>query len=160
MTSELRPRARKKELIVRTLASGETVVYDLETHEAHCLNQTSAMVWRRCDGTTTLAEMASEITMELDEPFTEELVHVALAELDEAGLLENMPLELKRTAAMTRRQAMSRIGKGALIAALIPLITTILAPTPAAAGSCLPSGASCTSGYQCCSGFCNSGTCE
>jgi len=153
------PRAREEKLIVREMANGETIVYDEESHEAHCLNRTSAMVWAHCDGGTTVAEIASAVTAELDEAFTEELVEVALAELDEAGLLNEMPLELQEAATVTRRQAMSRIGKGALIATLVPLITTILAPTPAAAGSCLPAGSSCTSGYQCCSGYCNGGTC-
>jgi len=159
MNSELKPRAREERLVVRRMASGETIVYDLETNEAHCLNRSSAMVWERCDGQATPMEIASAITMELDEPFTEELVEVALAELDEAGLLEALPVELQQKAVLTRRQAMGRIGKGALIATLVPLITTILAPTPAAAGSCLPAGSGCTTGFQCCSGFCNGGTC-
>jgi len=159
MQSELRPRARRENLLVREMESGETIVYDLESNEAHCLNQSSALVWARCDGTATPPQIARAVTAELDRPFPEELVTVALAELDEAGLLEQVPEEVQDLLALTRREALGRIGKGALIATLVPLITTILAPTPAAAGSCLPSGASCTSGYQCCSGYCNGGTC-
>lgn len=159
MNSQSKPRARQEELLVREMASGETIVYDLEGHEAHCLNRTSALVWANCDGSRTVSEIGSAVTMELDQAFGEELVEVALAELDEAGLLESGVEEAAEGPAFTRRQAMERLGKGALIAALVPVITTILAPTPAAAGSCRASGAQCTSGFQCCSGYCAGGTC-
>ncbi|HHQ48400.1 MAG TPA: PqqD family protein [Acidobacteria bacterium] len=159
MNRELKPLARQEKLVIREMASGETIIYDVETNEAHCLNRTSALVWAQCDGQKGVAEIASAVTTELDEPFSEELVQVALAELEDAGLLEEMPVQLQQAAVLTRRQAMDRIGKGALIATLIPLITTIMTPTPAAAGSCRPAGASCTSGFQCCSGYCNAGTC-
>jgi len=157
MRTAPKPRARRDDLIVRPLASGETMVYDRETHEVHCLNRTSALVWQRCDGTATPEAIAASVAGELGRPFTTELVEVALAELDEAGLLEEMPPQVREAVALTRRQAMSRIGQGALIAALVPLITTILAPAPA--GSCKPSGASCTSGFECCSGACIGGVC-
>ncbi|NOZ56502.1 MAG: hypothetical protein GXO73_06905 [Calditrichaeota bacterium] len=159
MNSQFKPRARQEKLLVREMDSGESIVYDLETNEAHCLNHTLTMVWARCDGKTAIREIAVAITMELDEAFSEELVQVAVAELDEAGLLEDVPVEAQQAAALSRREAMGRIGKGALIAALVPLMTTILAPTPAAAGSCKASGASCNSGFECCSGYCNAGTC-
>lgn len=160
MNSQSKPRARQQKLLVREMASGETIVYDREGHEAHCLNRTSGMVWARCDGRSTVSEIAAAVTMELDEAFGEELVEVALAELDEAGLLEVGLEEGAGGLVFTRRQAMGRLGKGVLIAALVPVITTILAPTPAAAGSCRPATAECTSGFQCCSGFCKNGFCQ
>ena len=56
-TNGLMPRARQDELVVEELPD-ETLVYDLKRHEAHCLNRTSALAWRRCDGRTTVAEVA------------------------------------------------------------------------------------------------------
>ena len=159
MDSQLKPRSRQEGLLVREMVSGEHILYDMESHEAHCLNRTSAMVRALCDGSRTPQEIASAMTMELDQSFDEELVKLALAELDDAGLLEEMAFKLWEAAVLTRREAMGRIGKGALIATLVPLITTILAPTPAAAGSCGATGAACTSGFDCCSGICVSNQC-
>jgi len=154
------PRARREKLLVREMmASGETVVYDLANDTAHCLNRSVALVFRHCDGSSSVAEIARSVTMELDEPFGEELVRLALDELGEASLLEEWAGADLEAGVMSRRQALGRIGKGALIAALVPLITTIIAPTPAAAGTCLPSGATCSSGFQCCSGQCVSSQC-
>ena len=50
------PKARKHELIVKEL-SDETLVYDETTHKAHCLNQTAALVWKFCDGRTSIPQM-------------------------------------------------------------------------------------------------------
>ena len=66
-TRALMPRARQDELIVEELQD-ETLVYDLKRHKAHCLNRTSALVWRRCDGRTTVAEVAALRERELKIP--------------------------------------------------------------------------------------------
>jgi hypothetical protein len=42
------------------------------------------------------------------------------------------------------------------LAALVPVVTSIVAPTPAmAAGSCKSTGQPCSSGVECCSTACN-----
>jgi hypothetical protein len=45
MADEPYPRARKKDLIVRTV-QGEVLVYDLGSHRAHCLDAVMASLWR------------------------------------------------------------------------------------------------------------------
>ncbi|HJZ82776.1 MAG TPA: PqqD family peptide modification chaperone [Pyrinomonadaceae bacterium] len=50
------PRARSENLVIREL-DDETLVYDMERDEAHCLNQTAALVWQRCDGRTTATRL-------------------------------------------------------------------------------------------------------
>jgi len=156
-SSEIKPRARKSDLVVQEMIDGEVVVYDGDRHDAHCLNPSVALVWRFCDGMTPVDRISRLVTMELDQAFSSDLVKLALVELAEAGLME----ESSGTGAPettvhppNRREVISRMGKGALIAALIPAISTILVPSPAAAASCLASGAACTSGLQCCSGQC------
>ena len=57
-TRALMPRARQDELIVEELQD-ETLVYDLERHKARCLNPAAALVWRHCDGQTSVAEVAA-----------------------------------------------------------------------------------------------------
>ncbi len=158
----LQPQARRRDLLVRDLVDGEVVVYDLESHEAHSLNPSVAAVWRLCDGQRGAADIAAAASTELGQPMTRELVELALAQLSEATLLEELPDAVVMELAVSRREALGHIGKGALVAALVPVITTILAPTPAAAGTCTPNGGGCSSGFQCCSGFCNpvTHTCE
>jgi hypothetical protein len=58
---------------------------------------------------------------------------------------------------VTRRELIRRLGLAA--AASLPLVTSIVAPTPAQAASCLPSGQPCTSSLQCCSAVCAGGAC-
>ena len=43
------PVARTESLIVKEV-DGETLVYDLTTDKAHCLNDTATRVWKNCDG--------------------------------------------------------------------------------------------------------------
>ena len=61
------PRARQDDFVVEKLPD-ETLVYDLNRYKAHCLNPTSALVWRRCDGRTTVAEVAALLERELRYP--------------------------------------------------------------------------------------------
>ena len=51
------PRMREQGLVVDDLPD-EVLVYDLDRHQAHCLNRTAALVWRHCDGQTTVKEIA------------------------------------------------------------------------------------------------------
>ncbi|MDQ5844969.1 MAG: PqqD family protein, partial [Acidobacteriota bacterium] len=51
------PLARQSSLIVKELED-ETLVYDQETDQAHCLNETAALVWKNCDGRNSVNEIA------------------------------------------------------------------------------------------------------
>jgi hypothetical protein len=81
------PRARRKRLVVRTVA-GEVLVYDLDSHRAHCLDTAMAFLWRACDGRTTLAGLARGLETELGEPVSDEVVSVGLHRLAKARLLD------------------------------------------------------------------------
>jgi len=154
------PRARLKGVIAQELESGETVVYDRVEDRAHCLNQTAAVVWRHCDGATPVRDIARALHEEAAVPEDEGIVDLALAELNRAKLLEPYAARKEQRAGMTRRQAVKRLGYGAVVGALLPLVISIVAPSPAAAASCLPNGARCGSGQgTCCSGNCSGGIC-
>ena len=45
--------------------AGETLVYDLRRHRAHCLNPAATLVWRCCDGRTTVASAAARLAFVL-----------------------------------------------------------------------------------------------
>ena len=148
------PHARRSGLIVKE-ADGEVLIYDLERNKAHCLNNTAARVWQYCDGETTLAAACSSLSRELGAPCNQELVFYALKQFANDNLLEEkVELPAFIMAAMNRRQMVRALGLGAIIA--VPLVTTILAPTPAQAATQFPPGSPCCTGPQCTSTICNS----
>jgi hypothetical protein len=156
---ELMPRSRVEQLVVQEM-SDETLVYDLDRHKAHCLNRAAATVWRHCDGRTSVREMAEILHRESsDLPASESVVWVALDQLGKARLLDAPVVPPAALANAGRRAALKRIGLVGGAAALLPVITSIVAPTPAAAATCRPSNAACTSSAQCCSGLCNAMHC-
>ncbi|MFL6228861.1 MAG: PqqD family protein [Pyrinomonadaceae bacterium] len=146
------PRARTDELIVRELHD-EVLVYDLARDKAHCLNQTAALVWRHCDGLTSVAELARVLSRETDAPVDERVVWLALKQLSRDRLLEAGAIP-PQPGGLNRRQMMRVLGRAAVVA--LPLVTTIVAPTPAQASYALPSGACCDQSDQCQSGICSS----
>ncbi|MEP0773602.1 MAG: PqqD family protein [Acidobacteriota bacterium] len=151
------PRARKDGLLITRMESGEVVVYDRSRDTVHCLNPTVADIWEACDGSRTAGEVAGLVARRHGLPAADDaVVLLGLKELETAHLLEG---EGEWTG-VSRRQVLNRIGLGAAAAALLPVITTVVAPTPAEAGTGLPQGASCTSGYQCLSGICIGGVCQ
>ena len=86
-TRALMPRARQDELVVEELRD-ETLVYDLERHKARCLNPTAALVWRHCDGQTSVAEVAALLEEQSATPADESVVWMALDRLSRAHLIE------------------------------------------------------------------------
>lgn len=151
------PRARTEGLLIREVG-GEVLIYDPERHRATCLNSAAALVWRRCDGRTTVAGLARLLPGELDAPLAEAAVWHTLERLGRENLLRERVSGPPGRAALSRRDLVRRLG----VAAALPLITSILAPTAKAAASCLPSGAACTSPVECCSQLCPgapNGTC-
>jgi hypothetical protein len=134
----MRPLARSPEnnLLVRELER-ELLVYDLARHRAHCLNRTAALVWQGCDGRSTVADLGRRLEAELAIPGGEGAVWLALRQLRRAHLLVE-PVDPPAapegsTRRCTRRQAARRLGLAA--AALLPLVTSIVAPTPAMAAT-------------------------
>lgn len=118
------PAARIKELVTNEV-DGEVLVYDQATHHIHHLNETSAAVWRLCDGQRTLAEVARAAGIR------PETVQVALGKLADASLLrDELALDL-RAPAQSRRAFM----KKAAIAGAIPAIVSVTAPLAAQAAS-------------------------
>ena len=149
------PEARKEGLIVQRLAD-EVLVYDQDRHKAHCLNQTAALVWERCDGKTTVAKLAEQMSRRTGKQVGEDIVRLAIAQLAKGQLLEESANQPKAQG-VSRREMMKRAGLAAAIA--LPVVTSIVAPKAAQAATCVPTGGSCTTSAQCCSGLCNTTTC-
>jgi hypothetical protein len=128
------PKARKEKLIIKELAD-ETLVYDLENDKAHCLNQTAACVWKYCDGKRSISEIGELMSKNSEAPVGDEVVLLALDQLQKFELLENADQSAFQLAGMNRRELVRRIGMGALA---LPLIVSLAAP-PASAQASNPS---------------------
>lgn len=151
MRNDIRP-TRVSEVIEQPV-DDDIVVYGLSNDDVHLLNATSAAVWRRCDGESTVDEITASVAEELGAPVGTDVVWAALAELDRAGLLVD---HIEAPTRLSRRQLMKRL---AIAAVAVPVVTSIVAPTAAAAASsCTPNGSSCSLSSDCCSGFCNPAT--
>ena len=149
-----KPRARKEGLVVQTLPD-ETLVYDLDRDLAHCLNQTATLIWNRCDGNNTTRQIARAVSDDLNHPVDERFVWVALDQLSRNHLLTDGATP--PVTGMNRREVVKALAISAAVA--VPVVASIVAPTPAqAATGCLGAGAPCSSSAQCCSGVCD-GSC-
>jgi len=140
-----KPIARREGLISEA-AGSETVLYDLETDRASALNEVASAVFRLCDGAHDIAAIATQTK------HSPEVVRIALDRLSRADLLDDDgAYRLSKEASPSRRDLLRRAGVGA--AAALPIVTTILAPSPAHAlsvGECsIMNGTPCNSTSDC-----------
>lgn len=140
--------ARRTEGLVVTELMGEALVYDLEAHRAHCLNPPAAVVFKHCDGSRSVEELARLLKRELGAPADADCVWLALERLGSAGLLQQRVRRPPEAGRLSRRELVRRVG----LAVLLPAVTSVLAPTPAqAAATCVsdctgqPNGTTCSS---------------
>ena len=155
--AERMPRARQQGLIIEDLP-GEVLVFDSERDRAHCLNQTAALVWKYCDGKTTVSQMARSLERDLNTANVDErMVTYALEQLSKDHLLVESFVPAAMLSGLTRRQMVRALGIAAVIA--VPVVTSIVVPTAQAATSCSPPGQPCGTSATCCSGLCSGGTC-
>lgn len=153
------PHARSTDIVLQTLG-GEILIYDLTTHKAYNLNETSAAVYSSCDGKTSFEELRAKTG------FSDDFIFLALDELRKENLLENSIEYDSPFKGMSRREAIRKVGLASMIA--LPVISSLVAPTALmaqSAGGVAPGsrtlGESCTTSTDCASGApnCNSGTC-
>ena len=132
MNTSQRPTARKAGLVIQEVPD-EVLVYDLETNKAHCLNQSAAIIWRSCDGTNTVSEIAELVGAQAGGKVTEDFVWLAIDQLSQNRLLENeIAVDFK---GRSRRDAIKKIGLATMVA--LPVIASLVAPQSAlAATSC------------------------
>jgi hypothetical protein len=154
----MRPVARKKRLLVEEV-EGETLVYDLRSHKAHCLNDISAFVWDRCDGSNTVEDLMRLAERELGVTSSEEFIWLALDRLKESALLEQ-PVEDSDAEPHAPRHSRREVLKSlAKVGVVLPLVASIAVPTPVQAATVVSNtecrtipeavGQCCTSGKIC-----------
>lgn len=143
------PLMRVQDLIVEELPD-EVLVYDRVRDKAHCLNSTSAFVWKQCDGQLTAGQIAQRLTQRLQAPLNEEVVWLALSQLEKLHLLEQSISVPPQFLGLSRRRMIRNLGIAAAVA--LPLATSIVSPTPAQAATCAGTGEACGAGISCCGG--------
>ena len=145
------PLARQKDIVTKEI-DGELLIYDCVRDEAHCLNFSAAAIWKLCDGRTGIPEMAQLISRAVQVPVDELVIHSALKQLSASALLVKRDDVRSRSFDISRRSLALRLG---VAVALLPLITSITAPTALAAVSCAgpcsgaPDRGSCAAGCLC-----------
>jgi hypothetical protein len=106
----------------------EASVYEWTRSEVHSLNPTAARIWSLCDGVMTDVQIAEILRRESQLPHAVDVVRFALAEFSGKHLLAR---EIA-VSPPSRRALLIRLGK---TAALLPVVTSIVAPTPLQAQS-------------------------
>jgi hypothetical protein len=123
------PRAREGGLIEEAVGE-ELLIYDQESHIAHCLSPIAACVWRHCNGEHDLTDLAQLVGA------SENLVADALHELREKDLLDAEPRLMQSTiSGESRREAIGRVARYGAAATAGSLIVSATAATPAMASS-------------------------
>jgi hypothetical protein len=148
-----RPAARRRSLVLRDLGE-ETLVYDLESHRASCLNREAATVFYACDGQRSHEEIAALVSERLGRDVGVDYVALAIDRLVGSSLLGAGASQ----ASPGRRLALRRMAAAAALA--LPTVTSVLAPEPAQAQTCLPKNGACMFSAECCSGCCKNGMCK
>ncbi len=82
----------------------------------------------------------------------DEIVWFTLTQLEKSSLLQEPWARAMKTNQTSRRALIKRLGIAAAVS--VPLVSSIIAPTAAAAASCLPVSAPCTADSHCCSNNC------
>lgn len=126
MTTTFYPKARTENLVIHNLP-GETLVYDLTTHEAHCLNETAAVIWTDCSGDKSVDEIRVDVGNKLGTVASQEYIDLALTQLHERNLLD--PAASNFLEKMNRREVLKKIGIASAVS--LPIITSLVSPTRA-----------------------------
>ena len=125
------PKARVSEFVVQRI-DDETLVYDLTNDRAHHLNKTISLIWEKCDGETTIAEITGLLSKELNMSIESDFIWLALDELNKANLLED---EVKKSE-LTKLSRRKVIFRYALPAVSLPVVMSLVSPKSIHAQSC------------------------
>lgn len=128
------PMARSENIVIQEMPASEKgpselLVYDLTNNRAHCLNETAALIWKQCDGSSTVSEIASN----LNSSGGADLVWLGIDQLSKENLLveSHKPASYKPN----RREIIKKVGIASAIA--IPIVSSLAAPSSVmAAASC------------------------
>src|SRR4051794_37128250 len=160
-TASTVPAARAEGLLVQTLGD-ETVIYDTEAKEAHCLKPLAAVVFHSSDGHATVGELARTAEARLGSAVSDADVADAVAQLESVGLLQTAlvvragnGVVATNGRGVSRREMLRRVGFAGATAAVGTSLVTSIVPPNAFALSGIPAGCTgCTQNKDCISNHC------
>ena len=147
------PQARREGVLLQEI-DGEIIAYNTANEQIYLLNPTTALVFEHLDGATNPEALTSVMVERLGLPADTGLVALALQELRQAGLLEEAAAQPQQTV-VTRREVMKRLSLTGAMLALMPVVQSVVVPTPAMAQSvggqtCVEQGGTCDHNTVCC----------
>lgn len=142
------PLARTQDILMQDLGN-EILLYDLTINKAFCLNQTTSIVFKYCDGNTSFADLRLK-----EKDLSDEVIYLTLDLLRKENLLKFKDYQPNFNG-LSRREVIRKIGLASMIA--LPVISSLIAPSGVMALSCAPGliapgmgvGASCVPGVSC-----------
>jgi hypothetical protein len=122
----------ERDLVVESLPEGGLLVMEPEAGRSHTLNAAASVVWQAWgEGERDVAALAARIAAATELPADEGIAHTALARLKDAGLVrEEIP---QPSLESVSRRRLLKVAAGLALA--LPLVETIVTPSPAAAQS-------------------------
>ncbi|MCB1025002.1 MAG: PqqD family protein [Acidobacteria bacterium] len=134
MVSKIKPLARVSELVIQE-NNNEILVYDLTINKALCLNESTALIWKLCDGRSSLPEIREKVNNILTTNIGDDFIWLAIDELGKNNLLSRENGHPKAFNGLTRREVIRRLGFTTVVA--IPIISSVIAPNSIHAQSCV-----------------------
>ena len=127
--------SQARNLITESLPEGGLLVIDPEAGRSHTLNAAAAAAWKAwSEGSREVSDIAARIASTTPLPADDGIAHAALAQLKDAGLVsEEIPVPPLQQVA---RRRLLQLAAAAALA--LPLIETIVTPSPAHAQSAPP----------------------
>jgi hypothetical protein len=135
------PSSRNSDIIVTKL-DNEVLIYDLTTHKAFNLNETSSIVYQSCGDGLTFEELKRK------HRFTDDLIYLTLDELKEKNLLEKDAGYKSSLLGLSRREAIRKVGLATMV--VLPVITGLVAPLAVHAVSNSCAATNCKNGNTAC----------
>ncbi len=116
-------KARRGNLLSRKVGE-ETVIYDMDNDKALCLDKVSAIVWEASCDLNDMNELLNVLHRNGIEDADEQLVVLAIEQLNESNLLENsIDNETSQASILPRRDVLRQLTMYS--AAALPLVTSL-----------------------------------
>ena len=141
------PKAKSENIVIQELDK-EILIYNLELNKAASLNESSAAIWKLCDGQRSVSDIAETLGRRLGAPISKDFVWLAIDQLHDEDLLSNKSEAKPRFRGLTRREVIKKVGVTSMVA--LPIVSSIVAPAAVSAqtggfacvvGTCIPDGA-------------------
>jgi hypothetical protein len=139
-----RPVARTEGMLIEEL-DGDMIVYDSERNQAHALNRLAAQIWKQCDGERTASDLARLFAAETPA----DAVTNCLSQLERLHLLNAGSLASEDSRRLSRRQLLREASIAGAAVVLLPMVTSIVAPSAEASSSCAGSNVDCRTKFCC-----------